>query len=122
MGRPLVLAASAIAAGFLAFAPTAYRGVSQLGVIAGLGMLIALALSLTVLPALIQILKPVPAPRGPPPRGISQIDKIILGHRWWVVGSAVAAALACAAMLPLLTFDFNPLHLRSPKTESVSTL
>jgi hopanoid biosynthesis associated RND transporter like protein HpnN len=122
MGRPLTLAAAAIAAGFLAFAPTAYRGVSQLGVIAGLGMLIALALNLTVLPALIQILKPRPAPRRPPSRGINQIDKIILGHRWWVVGAAVAAALASAAMLPLLTFDFNPLHLRSSKTESVSTL
>ena len=47
MGRPLALAASAIAAGFLAFAPTAYIGVSQLGVIAGVGMLIALALNLT---------------------------------------------------------------------------
>jgi hopanoid biosynthesis associated RND transporter like protein HpnN len=122
MGRPLALAATAIAAGFLAFAPTAYRGVSQLGVIAGLGLLIALALNLTVLPALIQILKPTPARRAPPLRGITRIDEIILGHRWWVVGTAAAAALASAAVLPLLTFDFNPLDLRSPKTESVSTL
>ncbi len=53
MGRPLALAAFAIAAGFLAFAPTAYIGVSQLGMIAGVGMLVALALNLTLLPALI---------------------------------------------------------------------
>ena len=58
MGRPLTLAALAIAAGFLAFAPTAYIGVSQLGMIAGLGMLIALALSLTLLPALIALFNP----------------------------------------------------------------
>lgn len=53
MGRSLTLAATAIATGFLAFAPTDYVGVQQLGVIAGLGMFIALGLNLTVLPALI---------------------------------------------------------------------
>ena len=30
--------------------------------------------------------------------------------------------LSGAALLPFVAFDFNPLHLRSPKTESVSTL
>jgi len=39
-----------------------------------------------------------------------------------VVGVAVVVAMASAALMPFLTFDFNPLHLRSPKTESVSTL
>jgi uncharacterized protein len=122
MGRPLALAASAIAAGFLAFAPTAYHGVSQLGVIAGAGMLIALALNLTLLPALIEILKPTPAPPKPPRESINRLDHLILGNRWRVVGGAVAAAAICAALMPFLRFDFNPIHLRSPKTESVSTL
>ena len=62
MGRSLALAATAIAAGFLAFAPTAYFGVSQLGVIAGLGMFIALVLNLTLLPALIRLTRPAGAP------------------------------------------------------------
>jgi hypothetical protein len=122
MGRPLTLAAAAIAAGFLAFAPTSYYGVSQLGVIAGVGMLIALALNLTLLPALIVILRPTPAaPKAAAPQ-ISRIDDFILGRRRLVVGTALVAAAGCAALLPLLTFDFNPIHLRSPKTESVSTL
>src|SRR6185312_10274465 len=42
LGKSLILAASAIAVGFLAFAPTAYYGVSQLGLIAGLGILASL--------------------------------------------------------------------------------
>ena len=50
-GVPLMLAAGATAAGFLSFLPTDYRGVSELGLIAGLGMLIAFATSITVLPA-----------------------------------------------------------------------
>jgi len=122
MGRPLALAASAIAAGFLAFAPTAYHGVSQLGVIAGAGMLIALALNLTLLPALILILKPTPAEPKPPATEITRLDDIILGNRRRVVTVSVCIAVVCAALMPLLHFDFNPIHLRSPKTESVSTL
>lgn len=122
MGRPLALAASAIAAGFLAFAPTAYYGVSQLGVIAGVGMIIALLLNLTLLPALIYIMWPTPAKPRPPAREITMLDDVILGRRRWVVGGSVLAGIGCAALLPLLTFDFNPIHLRSPKSKSVSTL
>ena len=51
VGAPLTLAAGATAAGFLSFLPTDYRGVSELGMIAGAGMLIAFATSITVLPA-----------------------------------------------------------------------
>ena len=122
MGRPLTLAACAIAAGFLAFAPTAYFGVSQLGVIAGAGMIIALILNLSLLPALIRLAAPPPMRQGPPAAQINRLDALILGHRRRVVTVSVATALVCAALLPFLHFDFNPLHLRSPRAESVATL
>jgi hopanoid biosynthesis associated RND transporter like protein HpnN len=122
MGRPLALAACAIAAGFLAFAPTDYFGVSQLGVIAGGGMIIALALNLTLLPALIVLLRPPAGHLAAPPEQVSRIDDVVLGHRRQVLTGFVVAAAGCAALLPLLQFDFNPIHLRDPKTESVSTL
>ena len=38
VGAPLTLAAAAVAAGFLSFFPTDYKGVSELGQIAGIGM------------------------------------------------------------------------------------
>jgi hopanoid biosynthesis associated RND transporter like protein HpnN len=122
MGRSLALAATAIAAGFLAFAPTDYYGISQLGVIAGLGMFIALILNLTVLPALIRLTRPPGAPEKGAPASLSRIDDFVLGHRRLVVGTGVAAALVSAALLPFLHFDFNPMHLRNQKTESVTTL
>ncbi len=122
MGRSLALAATAIAAGFLAFAPTDYYGISQLGVIAGLGMFIALALNLTVLPALIRLTRPPGAPEQGTHPSLSRIDHFVLGHRRLVIGTGVGAALVSAALLPLLHFDFNPMHLRSPKVESVATL
>ncbi|HEX3408226.1 MAG TPA: MMPL family transporter, partial [Caulobacteraceae bacterium] len=121
MGRPLALAAFAIAAGFLAFAPTAYIGVSQLGVIAGVGMLVALALNLTLLPALIVLLAPEPVEPGAPPSQVTRLDTIILANRRWVLGTSIGAAVVCAALLPLLRFDFNPIHLRDPKSESIAT-
>ncbi len=46
-GAPLTLAAAATAAGFLSFLPTDYKGLSELGLLAGLGMIVAfLTLSL----------------------------------------------------------------------------
>jgi hopanoid biosynthesis associated RND transporter like protein HpnN len=122
MGRSLMLAASAISAGFLAFGPTAYIGVSQLGVIAGLGLIFALILNLSLLPALLRLLEPAPPIHGAIPRPLRQLDGFMLGHRRLVVGAGVAAAVVCACLLPLLRFDFNPIHMRSPKVESVATL
>ncbi len=55
---PLSLAAMATAAGFLSFLPTDYKGVSELGKIAGVGMLVAFISSITVLPAMLNLLNP----------------------------------------------------------------
>jgi hypothetical protein len=122
LGRSLTLAAMAIASGFLAFAPTAYVGVSQLGVIAGVGMFIALALNLTLLPALIRLSRaPGGDERATDPR-LARVDEFVLGHRRLVIGLGIGAAVISAAVLPLLRFDFNPIHLRSPRVESVATL
>jgi hypothetical protein len=122
MGRSLCLAATAIAAGFFAFTPTAYSGVSQLGAVAGLGMFIALTLSLTLLPALIRLTRPPGVnQRSTDPR-LARVDAFVLGHRRLVVGSGCGAALVSLAVLPLLHFDFNPMHMRSSNVESVATL
>lgn len=121
MGISLALAAAAIGAGFLAFTPTAYYGVSQLGVIAGLGMFTALGLNLTLLPALIALTRAPGVPLRPGAH-LAMIDDYVLGHRVLVVGTGAAAALICTALLPLVRFDFNPIHLRSATIESVATL
>src|SRR5262249_13177579 len=47
VGAPLTLAATATAAGFLSFLPTDYKGLSELGLLAGLGMIIAFITSVT---------------------------------------------------------------------------
>ena len=122
MGPSLMLAAAAISAGFLAFGPTAYVGVSQLGLIAGLGLIFALVLNLSLLPALLRLLEPAPPTIGRVPAPIHSLDSFMLARRRLVVGAGAVAALFCACLLPLLHFDFNPIHMRSPKVESVATL
>jgi uncharacterized protein len=122
MGQSLMLAASAISSGFLAFVPTAYVGISQLGMIAGFGLILALVLNLSLLPALLRLLKPAPPVGGRVAAPLHQLDGFMLGHRRLVVGTGAGAALFCACLLPFLHFDFNPIHLRSPKVESVATL
>src|SRR5262249_39938599 len=98
IGAPLFLAAVTPAAGFLPFPPPPYRGVSELGIIAGAGMLIALVLNLTLLPALLMLLRPggEPAPVGY--AWAAGIDRFLVRRRGPVM--AVAAGGAAGAPPP----------------------
>ncbi|HEY8610114.1 MAG TPA: MMPL family transporter, partial [Roseomonas sp.] len=123
VGRSLALAAAAIAAGFFAFLPTSYIGVAELGVIAGLGMVIAFALSITLLPALLVLLRP--PPRGQAELGyasLAPVEHALHRHRRAVLVIAGLTAAGSLALLPFVRFDFNPLHLRSPKVESMRAM
>jgi hypothetical protein len=122
VGVPLTLAAAAVAAGFLSFLPTAYRGVSELGQIAGVGMLIAYATSITLLPALIIVFNPPGEPEPVGYRALAPVDRFLQKHRVPVIAGTVAVALLGSPLLYFLTFDFDPIHLRSTHTESISTL
>jgi hopanoid biosynthesis associated RND transporter like protein HpnN len=122
VGGALALAAASIAAGFYAFLPTDYRGISELGLIAGTGMLIALLLSITVLPALIAVLRPPGEKAEVGYRFLAPVDRFLIRRRRAVLIAAGALSVACIALSTQLRFDFNPLNLRSAKVESVSTL
>jgi uncharacterized protein len=122
IGVPLTLAAAAVAAGFLSFLPTDYRGVSELGQIAGVGMLIAYVTSVTLLPALITVLNPTGEAEPIGYSALAPIDRFLQVHRVPVIVGTLAVAVLGAPLLYYLTFDFDPIHLRSPKTESISTL
>jgi len=121
VGGPLALAAAATAVGFSSFLPTAYRGLSELGQIAGSGMIIAFISSITVLPALLAILKPPGEPHSMGFAWLAPADRFLQRHRIAVVVLTVLVVVLASPLLLFLPFDFNPLHLRSPKVESVAT-
>ena len=81
-GRPLALAATATALGFYAFLPTVYKGVSELGLIAGTGMIIAFVATITVLPAVLTLLLPPPeaAPIGY--AFLAPVDRFLATYRY----------------------------------------
>ena len=122
VGRPLAMAAFATMAGFYAFHFTAYRGVSELGDIAGTGMIIAFLCSITLLPALLAVIKPAAEREPVGYKFLAPVDDFIEKHRYVIVIGTLAVALAGSPLLRNLHFDFNPLNLDDQKSESISTL
>jgi hopanoid biosynthesis associated RND transporter like protein HpnN len=120
-GVPLALAAAATAVGFASFVPTAYRGLAELGEIAGCGMILAFLTSVTLLPALLTLLNPPGEPRPMGFIALAPVDRFLQRHRIPIVVTTLLAVVLAAPLLLFLPFDFNPLHLRNPKASSVAT-
>jgi len=121
LGGALTLCTVTTAIGFFAFLPTDFNGVAELGLIAGLSMFITLAVTYTLLPALL-VRVPTPAARGYreglplPAAWLEWPSNHRRAVRW------IAAGLALAALIPALQvrFDEDPLNLRDPDSESVA--
>jgi len=120
-GAPLTLAALATAAAFLSFLPTAYRGLSELGLIAGVGMLIAFATSITLLPALLSHFKPPSEPTQLGYKLLAPVDEFLGRHRMVILVATIGLVLGASPLLYGLKFDFNPMNLRNSNAESVAT-
>ena len=122
VGTPLVIAGAATAAGFLSLFPTAYRGVSDLGLIAGAGMLIALLLNLTLLPALLALLRSGGFREAGGFAWAAPLDLMLVRRRRWIFAACGLLAAASLGALAGLRFDFDPINLENPDSESAKTL
>lgn len=120
-GWPLALAAAATALGFSAFLPTDYRGLSELGRVAGPGMIIAFLMSITLLPALLRVLNPPGEPRAMGFAALAPIDRFLRRRRFVVLIGTLAVVWLGAPLLTQLRFDFNTLHMENPQSPSVAT-
>jgi hopanoid biosynthesis associated RND transporter like protein HpnN len=118
---PLSLAAMATAAGFLCFLPTDYKGISELGKIAGAGMLIAFITSITALPAMLKLLHPPGESEAVGYAFLAPVDEFLEKHRYIIVGGTLLLVVAGLPLLYFMKFDFNPINLRNPKAESIAT-
>jgi hopanoid biosynthesis associated RND transporter like protein HpnN len=122
MAGPLLLAAASITTAFYSFLPTAYVGLSELGLIAGTGIIIAFSTTVTLLPALLTVLKPSGEQKPIGYAALARLDRFLDEQRNWVVGLTLAATILGLPLLAGLRFDFNPLNLRAQDSESISTL
>jgi uncharacterized protein len=119
VAAPLTLAAAATAVAFFSFLPTPYKGLSELGLIAGCGMLVAFLCSITLVPAVLALLSP---PSEAAPVGFARLaalDDFLQRHRIVVIAGTFLVVLAGTPLLSRLPFDFNPINLQDQKAPSV---
>jgi hopanoid biosynthesis associated RND transporter like protein HpnN len=120
VGCALLLSALCAALGFLSFLPTAYRGLAELGLISALGMFVAVAASVTLLPALLAIWQPRHG-LAEPAALVARERRFLSRHARKVLVFAALAGAVGLAFAPAIRFDFNPMNLRDPDTSSIRT-
>jgi hopanoid biosynthesis associated RND transporter like protein HpnN len=121
-GGAILVAALATAAGFLAFVPTAFSGVAELGLIAGVGMLIAFLCTLTFLPAAITLCRPACEQAQVGFVWGGGLDALMMRWHSAVLMAFGALVVLAVVLAPRLQFDSDPLHTQSPNTEAMRTL
>jgi hopanoid biosynthesis associated RND transporter like protein HpnN len=121
LGVSLLVCTLAAAIGFYSFLPTPYTGVSELGLIAGTGMLINLFATLTVLPALLTLL---PLKRTGMKEFVSDrpLYRVPYEYAKAIVVGAIAIGIGAAFFVPKVYFDYNPLNLYDPHCDAVVTI
>jgi uncharacterized protein len=122
VGTQVLVAAAATAAGFLAFVPTDFRGVAELGLIAGAGMMIAFLCTMLFLPAAITLFHPRERAHSIGFTWGEPLDEVIRRHRRPMLAAFAVLAVIGAVLLPRLTFDSDPLHTKNRNTEAMQTL
>ena len=117
MGVALVLSAVTTSLAFLAFGTTDFAGMAQLGLIGGVGVLLACAVAMTLIPAVIA-LRPALAGQAVTSEPAGKTRSFNLGT---ALAPALIAILAVAAIWPALSarFEADPMGLRNPASESV---
>ena len=121
-GDQILVASVATSAGFLGFVPTDFSGVAELGLIAGIGMLIAFACTLTYLPAAITLCRPRGEEAVVGFAWLAPFDPFMTRHRRPILVAFIVLAALAVAAAPRLEFDSDPLHTKDPSTEAMRTL
>ena len=121
VGSPLVLCAATTSVGFLAFVPTEFIGVSELGLTAFGGIVAMLLLTITLMPALIGLLMTPAACKNLARRGPARALRLPRPRPGVVIGAALVLFLVSLALIPQVDLDTNVISFRNQRNESVKT-
>ncbi len=126
---PGMLAGALTAAGtFFVLMLTDFRGIQELGFIAGIAILIAWVGMITLFPAILMLVDRHHAdrPRGQRPRAhelerirVPFLDRLVTYPRTVLIGAGLLTAFSLWAV-PRVGFDYNVLNLQAKGTESVA--
>lgn len=122
----LTLAAVGTTIGFFSFLPTSYSGFAELGLIAGVGMIVALITNLTLLPACLSLI-PLSIRNRQYATWFSLtwpqlLTRFVIKNAKNLTWITVLLLILSALSVPAARFDFDPLNLRDQTVESVQTL
>jgi uncharacterized protein len=126
-GSDIVVGALSTAVAFWAVGFTDFKGVSEIGIIAGTGVIFCLISTLVVLPALIAWMdrNRVYYPAESIPLGsrilLAQGEAKLLGKAKWVLLAAAAFCVYAWSSVTSVGFDYNLLRLQDPTLDSVRT-
>lgn len=112
LGPASALCALTTMLGFLVFVPTDFVGMAQLGVLGGVGVLIAMFSAFTFLPAGFALMPPAPAAAPKPGQAAPP-------RRTRLAIGLVLASVGALFALPFVHFDADPMALRDPQSPSV---
>jgi hopanoid biosynthesis associated RND transporter like protein HpnN len=123
----LLLCAGTTAIGLYAFIPTDYKGVSELGLLAGTSLFICLLVTLIALPALLKIIpqsvstaiSAQPSHHATLAILSEKLATLTLHYAKPVSIATLVMALISIGLVFKVKTDFNPINLRDPNTESV---
>ena len=120
LSKVLLICAVTTAMGFYAFVPTVYVGASELGIIAGTGMIISFLVNMIVLPSLF-----VRTSFRQNQKTFLTLDKNIallpFRHPGKIIIVTIFLSLIALIASSHVYFDYNPLNLSDPTVESVAT-
>jgi uncharacterized protein len=121
-GPSIVTAGVTNAAAFFAMGLSGFRGVIELGIIAGGGMLIATAGTMTVLPSLLLLVHRKQEARRIPAQAVAtRVEQLLLRRPYLMLTIFGIITLGALAAAWTVRFDYNVLNLQSIKSESVRT-
>ena len=119
-GASIITAAITNAAAFFAMGLSGFRGVIELGVIAGGGMILAMAVMVLVLPALMLLVRSKKESSIIPAQATAtKIERVLLRHPYAVLAICGMATVAALLVGWRVDFDYNLLNLQSRSLQSV---
>jgi len=123
-GNAILTGAVVTAAGFFTMCLNDFIGLSELGVIAGGGILLTFLSTVTLLPALLLVRE---RRRGSSKRfhyhagfqHTAEFEQKALRYPWLILGAATALTVWMSFSAQRVRFDYNLLHMQSKRLESV---
>ncbi|MBI3926926.1 MAG: MMPL family transporter [Armatimonadetes bacterium] len=125
-GMDALVGALTTSLGFLVMIFAGFKGIAQLGLIAGAGILLCYTAMVTILPACFALYEKAHAGRPVVHRGWNQtwlpaFQELALRHSRRIAAAGILFSIVCAGAATNVDFDYNLLNMQDPSLESIQT-